>query len=270
MRTLVFGMALLLSTALLASCGTARVVRDPAIRHAVAGPASVYAPQYGTTVTVQRGETLYHIAIEHGISVLDLAMWNDVPPPYMIYPGQRLRLSPADHIPRRGPVTTAHPPHVAPPRLPSAAIVTTPSAPVSIAHPYAPPVSSPPTSSPFAWTWPADGNLASRYVAGEPTRQGIDIAGQAGQPIRAAADGVVVYSGSGLVGYGELVIVKHNDAWLSAYGHNRARMVNEGQVVKAGQQIAEMGHSGAASDMLHFEIRYNGKPLDPLSYLPKR
>jgi lipoprotein NlpD len=88
--------------------------------------------------------------------------------------------------------------------------------------------------------------------------------------VRAAADGVVVYSGSGLVGYGELVIVKHNDAWLSAYGHNRSRLVNEGQQVKAGQQIAEMGHSGAARDMLHFEIRYNGKPVDPLSYLPKR
>jgi len=94
--------------------------------------------------------------------------------------------------------------------------------------------------------------------------------GNAGAPVRAAADGVVVYSGSGLVGYGELVIVKHNEQWLSAYGHNRARLVNEGQVVKAGQQIAEMGHSGAARDMLHFEIRYNGKPVDPLSYLPKR
>ena len=87
--------------------------------------------------------------------------------------------------------------------------------------------------------------------------------------MRAAGDGVVVYSGSGLVGYGELIIVKHNDAWLSAYGHNRKRLVNEGQLVKAGQQIAEMGHSGAARDMLHFEIRYNGKPVDPLQYLPQ-
>jgi lipoprotein NlpD len=115
-----------------------------------------------------------------------------------------------------------------------------------------------------------DGTLLTRFAAGEPTQQGIDIGGNAGAPVRAAADGVVVYSGSGLVGYGELVIVKHNEQWLSAYGHNRARLVNEGQVVKAGQQIAEMGHSGAARDMLHFEIRYNGKPVDPLSYLPKR
>ena len=132
------------------------------------------------------------------------------------------------------------------------------------------PVVATPASAPFAWRWPTDGSLVNSYAAGDPTRQGVDIAGNAGQPVRAAADGVVVYSGSGLVGYGELIIVKHNDQWLSAYGHNRARLVNEGQLVKAGQQIAEMGHSGAARDMLHFEIRYNGKPVDPQAYLPKR
>ena len=114
------------------------------------------------------------------------------------------------------------------------------------------------------------GAVVATFAGGDPTRQGIDIAGKAGQPVRASADGVVVYSGSGLVGYGELVIVKHNDQWLSAYGHNRARLVNEGQVVKAGQQVAEMGRSGASRDMLHFEIRYNGKPVDPQQYLPKR
>src|SRR3546814_4724984 len=91
------------------------------------------------------------------------------------------------------------------------------------------------------WRWPTEGQLVGTYRAGDPTRQGIDIAGTGGQPVRAAAGGVVVYSGSGLVGYGELVIVKHDDEWLSAYGHNRARLVNEGQVVKAGEQIAEMG-----------------------------
>ena len=127
-----------------------------------------------------------------------------------------------------------------------------------------------PATSKLAWRWPADGNVVGTYAGGDPTRQGIDIAGKAGQPVRAAADGVVVYSGSGLVGYGELVIVKHDDQWLSAYGHNRARLVNEGQLVKAGQQIAEMGRSGASRDMLHFEIRYNGKPVDPQQYLPKR
>jgi len=131
------------------------------------------------------------------------------------------------------------------------------------------PVATPATSN-IGWRWPADGELVGRYVNGEPTKQGIDIAGNGGAPVRAAGDGVVVYSGAGLVGYGELIIVKHSEEWLSAYGHNRSRMVNEGQLVKAGQQIAEMGRTGAARDMLHFEIRFNGKPVDPLQYLPKR
>ncbi|NEL80407.1 MAG: peptidoglycan DD-metalloendopeptidase family protein, partial [Xanthomonas perforans] len=117
------------------------------------------------------------------------------------------------------------------------------------------------------WRWPADGVVVGTFVSGETTKQGVDIAGASGQAVRAAADGVVVYSGAGLVGYGELIIIKHNDQWLSAYGHNRKRLLNEGQSVKAGQQIAEMGRSGAARDMLHFEIRYNGKPVDPLLYL---
>jgi lipoprotein NlpD len=143
---------------------------------------------------------------------------------------------------------------------------TKPAAP----KPAAPKPALAPAVSPVKWRWPADGELISRYVAGEPTKQGIGIAGSSGAAVRAAGDGVVVYSGSGLVGYGELVIIKHNDEWLSAYGHNRTRLVNEGQLVKVGQQIAEMGRSGAPRDMLHFEVRYNGKPVDPLLYLPKR
>lgn len=259
---------LLVVILLLASCGSARVIREPVMRHPVAGPVRVSAPKYGATATVQRGETLYHIATNHGISALDLAMWNDVPPPYTIHPGQHLRLypteRPADRTnPRSRPsADTTQPNPVALASRPAPPATTSAVAPL--------PAATTPMSSPFAWQWPTEGSLTGNYVAGEPTQQGIDIAGQSGQPVRAAADGVVVYSGSGLVGYGELIIVKHNDAWLSAYGHNRARMVNEGQLVKAGQQIAEMGHSGAARDMLHFEIRFNGKPVDPLEYLPKR
>jgi len=260
-RSVLRSMAIASLLVLLSSCGTARVVRSPGAAHAAARPVRVSAPKYGATAVVQRGETLYHIATSHGISALDLAVWNDIPPPYTIYPGQRLRLYPSQRPARGRPVATVTPP-VRP------AMATRPPAPVPAAETAQPVVV--PAGSPFAWLWPAEGTLASRFVAGEPTQQGIDIAGQSGQPVRAAADGVVVYSGSGLVGYGELVIVKHNDAWLSAYGHNRARLVNEGQQVKAGQQIAEMGHSGAARDMLHFEIRYNGKPVDPLSYLPRR
>ena len=119
------------------------------------------------------------------------------------------------------------------------------------------------------WRWPADGRLLSRFQRGDAI-PGIEIAGKSGDPVRAAADGVVVYSGSGLVGYGELVIIKHNESFLSAYGHNRKRLVKEGQRVSAGQQIAEMGSTGATRNELEFQIRKDGNPVDPLGYLPSR
>jgi len=251
-------LVLMAAAILLAACGSSRVTRESGARPTP----RVSAPKYGASTIVKRGDTLYRIAINNGISPLDLAMWNDVRPPYVIHPGQRLRLYPGGA--HRASASTT--PSRVPPR--------TPSRPVS--HPPAnvparptPPIAAPATSN-IGWRWPADGELVGRYVNGEPTKQGIDIAGNGGAPVRAAGDGVVVYSGAGLVGYGELIIVKHNEEWLSAYGHNRSRMVNEGQLVKAGQQIAEMGRTGAARDMLHFEIRYNGKPVDPLQYLPKR
>ncbi|MBP7788635.1 MAG: peptidoglycan DD-metalloendopeptidase family protein [Thermomonas sp.] len=242
--------------ALLAACGRSHVTREPAA-NASAGerPVRVSQPKYGATVVVQRGQNVYRIATENGLTALDLALWNDIPPPYTIHPGQRLRLYPGG---QRGVATR---PAARPPAKPGAPVVAKPAAPA--------PVVIPATSN-IGWRWPADGVVVARFANGDPTRQGVDIAGKGGQPVRAAADGVVVYSGSGLVGYGELVILKHSDQWLSAYGHNRARLVNEGQLVKAGQQIAEMGRSGASRDMLHFEIRYNGKPVDPQQYLPKR
>ena len=235
--------------ALLSACASTHVVRRAG--GSDLRPVRVSVPKPGKAVSVRAGQTLYRIATENGITARDLAAWNDVDPPYTIFPGQTLRLYP----PARG---------AAPRRTPSSS-PSRPSAPAP-----APVARTAPVASPFAWRWPVDGTVLSTYVAGNPTRQGIDVGNGEGTPVRAAAGGVVVYSGSGLVGYGELVIVKHDDNWLSAYGHNRARMVNEGQVVKAGQQIAEMGHTGAARDMLHFEIRYNGKPVDPLRYLPAR
>jgi len=147
--------------------------------------------------------------------------------------------------------------HIAPPpvaQTPSAAIIPADVATVGGVH----------------WRWPAKGALLDRFAAGDATKQGIDIAGNAGEPVVAASDGVVVYSGSGLVGYGELIIIKHSDEWLSAYGHNRKRLVQEGQRVKGGQPIAEMGSTGAPRDELHFEIRRNGRPVDPQQYLPAR
>lgn len=238
----------------LSACASSRVIPE---RGAARPPPRVSAPKYGAVHVVQRGETLYRIAVNHGISPLDLAMWNRIPPPYVIHPGQRLRLYPGG----QGSVAAPQPARPAAP----AATPSTPARPSA-----ATPRPAPPPVSAIAWQWPADGALLARFVPGDVTRQGIDIAGKSGDPVRAAADGVVVYSGAGLVGYGELIIVKHNDEWLSAYGHNRARLVNEGQVVKAGQQIAELGRTGAAREMLHFEIRHNGKPVDPLRYLPPR
>ena len=250
----IVGVALLAMA--LASCGRSHVVREQG------ASSRVSVPKPGATARVKSGDTLYRIAVDNGISPLDLAMWNGIAPPYTIYPGQRLKLYPSSDAPR---TTTAARPATARP-------AATPAQRPAVRPTQSPPqpVTPAPASSSLAWRWPTDGQVVGRYVAGDPTRQGVDIAGNAGQPVRAAADGVVVYSGSGLVGYGELIIVKHDEQWLTAYGHNRVRMVSEGVRVKAGQQIAEMGRSGASRDMLHFEIRYNGKPVDPLQYLPRR
>ena len=254
-RTMVRIVVLVAIAGLLAACGSSRVYREGGSRTRMS------TPKYGASTVVKRGDTLYRIAVNNGISPLDLAMWNNIRAPYTIYPGQRLRLYPESRT-RRTATTTARPPTTRPATRPA----TTPTRPAP-ARPSPGPVV---VASDIAWRWPADGQLVGRYVSGDPTRQGIDIAGAGGTPVRAAGDGVVVYSGSGLVGYGELIIVKHDDEWLSAYGHNRSRLVNEGQLVKGGQQIAEMGRTGAARDMLHFEIRHNGKPVDPLRYLPAR
>lgn len=289
----------LLSVALvlLAACGVAPravvVDRSPQDRP----PARPVQPVVtGQTHVVQRGDTLYSIAFRHGLEYRQVAAWNAISPPYTIYPGQRLRLSPPGSqtaqqptqpatrpAPTQGTVagtgTTTTP--GAPAGTGTTAPVTAPGTPVVTTPVPAPttPASTPPTAptpTPTApvgaprWQWPTAGQVVGRFVTGDPTRQGLSIAGSAGQAVNAAADGVVVYSGSGLIGYGELVIVKHNEEFLSAYGHNRKRLVGEGEQVRAGQQIAEMGRSGAARDMLHFEIRRNGRPVDPSGFLPPR
>ncbi len=246
-----------------AGCGTSKVVREGG-----SGSARTSTPKPGQTVTVRRGDNLYRLAVNNGISPLDLAVWNGIQPPYTIYPGQSLRLYPSSGSTRgstastsrrgAGSSTTARPPTDSRGRVVQP--TQTPPQPTGPA----------PVQSAVSWRWPADGQLVSRYVEGDPTKQGIGVAGSAGQAVRAAGEGVIVYSGSGLVGYGELIIIKHDEQWLSAYGHNRRRLVGEGDRVKAGQQIAEMGRTGAERDMLHFEIRYNGKPVDPLRYLPRR
>lgn len=166
------------------------------------------------------------------------------------------------------------------PAKPAAPVVAATTGTVPVAGmPVAAPASMPPPAPAAAgvsrvvsgvqWRWPADGNVIGRFQSGDAI-PGIEIAGKSGDPVRAAADGVVVYSGNGLVGYGELVIIKHNDSFLSAYGHNRKRLVKEGQRVSMGQQIAEMGSTGTTRNELGFQIRKDGNPVDPLGYLPPR
>ena len=249
----------ILASLLLVACSSS-VVRETSSSSSAQRPVS--KPKPGVTVRVQRGDTLYGLAFRNEIDFRDLANWNNIGAPYTIYPGQSLRLYPASGKPVASGATASRPATATPSRPASTTSST------SAAKPAPRPVA--PVNSGFTWRWPADGQVIGRFVDGDASKQGVDIAGSSGQPVRAAGDGVVVYSGGGLVGYGELVIIKHNEAWLSAYGHNRKRLVNEGQNVKAGQQIAEMGRSGTARDMLHFEIRYNGKPVDPLLYLPKK
>jgi lipoprotein NlpD len=157
----------------------------------------------------------------------------------------------------------ATPPPVAPPPRPAAVALEVPPPKAAESTPQL-------NAGGVSWRWPGNGKVVGTYVSGDQTRQGVDIAGSAGDPVQAAADGEVVYSGNGLLGYGELIIVKHNASFLSAYGHNRKRLVQEGDKVKAGQQIAEMGSSASSREELHFEIRKNGKPVNPLDYLPVR
>jgi lipoprotein NlpD len=160
---------------------------------------------------------------------------------------------------------------VPPPGTPNAATPAPAPAPVENPSAATPIVTSGASRSAggIAWRWPADGTMLKKFSSADAI-PGIEIGGKAGDPVRSAADGVVVYSGNGLVGYGELVIIKHSDSFLSAYGHNRKRLVKEGEKVKAGQTVAEMGSSGATRDELQFQIRRDGNPVDPLQYLPAK
>ncbi|MDD0841473.1 peptidoglycan DD-metalloendopeptidase family protein [Pseudomonas sp. Gutcm_11s] len=236
---------------------------------------------------VQRGDTLYSIAFRFGWDWKALAARNNIPAPYTIRPGQRIRFdvpqqgsAPVVAQPSRPVVSTVPPQTASRPPVQTPAPVKTPTQAQPVT-PAQPPVATaggsatagkvqPVQRSAQGWAWPANGLLIGKFSSNGSLNKGIDIAGELGQPVLAAADGSVVYAGSGLRGYGELVIIKHSDAYVSAYGHNRRLLVREGQQVKVGQHIAEMGSTGADRVKLHFEIRRQGKPVDPLQYLPRR
>lgn len=180
---------------------------------------------------------------------------------------QRQLPAPPPQAPGEAPATTpapAAPPSVA--TAPVPAVVIPP--PASEPEPESPPAAV--ANDAIVWAWPARGNIIGRYSDTDPDNKGIKLAGSAGDPVLAAADGEVVYTGNGLLRYGELVILKHNDHFLSAYAHNRVINVKEGDRVRRGTKIAELGSTGIDRDMLHFEIRLDGKPVDPMSYLPPR
>ncbi|MFP5306128.1 MAG: peptidoglycan DD-metalloendopeptidase family protein, partial [Gammaproteobacteria bacterium] len=210
---------------------------------------------------VARGDTVYSIAFRHSLDYRELAQWNGIGSDYLIRPGQVLRLKPAgaaQTATRSGrPAAPARPPAVA-----TAPPVTTGSAPAASASRGA--AEAVPVG--YEWVWPTSGSIVRGF--GDSGSRGVDFSGRDGQPVFAAAPDRVVYSGNALKGYGELIIIKHDEVYLSAYGYNRSRHVKEGDVVTAGQPIAEMGRGPENKPLLHFEIRRKGKPIDPAAKLP--
>jgi lipoprotein NlpD len=305
--------------ALAAGCASKRPApveeRGPA---AAAKPAPKAAPREPDTrpeaYTVRRGDTLYSIALEHGLDYRELADWNGIANPNVIRVGQELRLrAPAQAVVAK-PIQAAPPVEgrsigsapAAPRAVPADGVVREPraarvpytdqalaqlSAPAAAeakpeprGEPPAakpeprpePPRAAKPEPAPPAdgempdWAWPASGRLVGSFGDAVGTQKGIGISGKQGQPVLASAGGKVVYSGSGIRGYGKLVIIKHNNEFISVYAHNSELLVKDGQAVGKGQKIAEMGNSDSDQVKLHFEIRRYGKPVDPLKLLPDR
>lgn len=211
--------------------------------------------------TVQRGDTLTRIALDHGQSWRDLVSWNNLPNAHLIEVGQVLRVAPPNAMVEASGVVVQP--------IGGSAEVATAAKPAAAPAP-APTSASAPSANDegLGFAWPASGTLVAGFD--EAKNKGLDIAGKAGDPVLAAADGQVVYAGAGLRGYGNLIILKHNNTFLTAYAHNQALLVKEDQKVRKGQKIAEMGKTDADRVKLHFEIRRQGKPVDPAKYLPAR
>lgn len=196
------------------------------------------APQRPASYTVRNGDTLYSIATRYDLDYRDLARWNGIGGDYRIYAGQKLNLNP------RGS------------RVANTKTPTKPS-----------PTRQIPSGPPVQWQWPTKASAFARTLRPNGG-QGLTIQGELNQSIRAAGRGRVVYTGSGLLGYGQLLIIKHNDTYLSAYAHTASMLVKEGDPVVSGQPVATMGAGAQGQAMLYFEIRVNGKPVDPLLFLP--
>ena len=264
----------------------------------------------GTFHTVKKGDTLYSIALDHGQDYKDVASWNGLDNPNLIKIGQQLRVSPPEGgapVAVAKPVSSSSPVEVKPVGAASGSVsansdtlkrepkggkvayseealararkgeLTTPAAPPVVSEPKlaekpVEKIAEKPTEKSGAddvdWVWPANGKLITPFAEG--SSKGLDIAGKSGDPVLASAAGVVSYAGSGLRGYGNLVVLRHNATYLSVYAHNSKILVKEKQSVTKGQKIAEIGSSDTESPRLHFEIRRQGKPADPQKFLPAR
>jgi lipoprotein NlpD len=314
-----------LAGALLAACASSfrapvaerSVTRAPAPLFAPPAPATTPAvEQRAETYTVKRGDTLYSIALDHGVDYRELAAWNNIVDPAVLKEGTVLRLRPTGAQPEtrvqvQPDASVQVRPVVTPgsvearslggdtrastesPRAAVAAAAARPellkTGPKAMKLPYseenvavilrqsppeakvetlAPPSGAAVESDGVDWMWPASGRVLAGFSKG--ANKGVDILGKVGDPVFASASGRVVYSGAGLRGYGKLVIIKHNDTYLSAYAHNSNLLVKEGQAVVRGQKIAEIGNTDSPQVKLHFEIRRLGEPVDPLKFLPER
>jgi lipoprotein NlpD len=323
---------LLVTTFVFAGC-TVRAVREAPIedkstasRTAKAAPSTAAAPTTSVpapivtqreasngTYVVQRGDTLYSIAVAFGQDYRDIARWNNLDDPTKLAVGQALRVAPPEGdagaaavvgvvtvnpsaptetrpleaVPQAAPPAalpappaTPAPPPSSPPATSPPPIATAPStvpapAPAPVEPATKPQPTERPTPPPQAaaggavmWQWPAKGKVIDGF--NETRNKGIDIGGAEGEAVLAASDGDIVYVGSGLRMYGNLVIIKHNDDFISAYAHNKQILVKQGQPVRRGQRIADLGKTDDGQSKLHFEIRYRGKPVDPTKYLPAR
>jgi lipoprotein NlpD len=270
--------AVLVASALLAGCSSTRLNRAPVEDRGtgMGRPAPVQMDPNTQAVkqppgfenagkagyyTVKPGDTLYRIGLDAGQNWRDIQRWNSIDNPGQIEVGQTLRVVPPTNV-----MAPASSVAVAKPVTGSGAAVN----PVASSQASASPLSSSTAGEDeIAWIWPTK---STSVLAGfdEVKNKGLDIAGTAGDPVMAAADGRVVYVGAGLRGYGNLIILKHNNTYLTAYAHNQTLLVKEDQTVQKGQKIAEMGNSDADRVKLHFEVRRQGKPVDPAKYLPTR
>lgn len=299
LRGLVGAMSVAVAGAMLAGCGTS-LNKAPVEDRGTSAVGVSATPSSGSSVvvtpvkpppgvenmgkpgfyTVKAGDTLIRIGLETGQSWKDIARWNNLDNPNLIEVGQVLRVVPPGAVVAAdtGVVTRPVAPQAVAPAsapLPAASAASAPraasSAPAATAASAPVPAPVPAAAGgddDMAFIWPASGSLVAGFD--EARNKGLDIAGKAGDPVLAAADGRVVYAGAGLRGYGNLVILKHNNTYLTAYAHNQTLLVKEDQSVRKGQKIAEMGNTDADRVKLHFEIRRNGKPVDPARYLPAR